>query len=191
MRDIDIRVKLKDTFLKKYIDDNNSRVVDELSVSYGHARVDIAVINGSFHGYEIKSDYDTLNRLPNQIETYSKTFDYLTIITGESHLSGVIEQAPTWCGIIVASQKKRKDGLKLKYFRQPLRNNLIDNLSLLQLLWREELITVLEILDIKKGLNGKSKPFLWNAVIDNCRPELISRIVREQLKSRVNWRVEQ
>lgn len=190
MRDIDIRDKLKDTYLKKYFNDSNSKVVDELSVSYGTARVDIAVINGSFHGYEIKSDYDTLNRLPNQIQTYSKTFDYLTVITGEHHLEGVVNNIPDWCGIILASHTKKKDGVKLRHIRQPQRNKLIENLSIVQLLWKDELIMILEDAGIKKGLNNKSKPFLWSCVLEKIAPEKISSTVRERLKLRANWRVE-
>lgn len=190
MYDLDIRTSVKKTFLKKYYSDNESKVVDELSVSYGDARVDIAVINGSLHGYEIKSDYDTLKRLPNQISIYSKTFDYLTIISGECHLENVLSLTPNWCGVILASKKKKSNDIKFQSVRPAERNLEIDKLSVAQLLWKEELISALKYVGIEKGLNNKSKPFLWNMLIDNTSITELSSIVRSHLKLRANWKSE-
>jgi hypothetical protein len=191
MRDIDIRVKIKSTHLKKYIADSQSKVVEEFCVSVGEARMDIAVINGSLHGYEIKSDSDTLYRLPSQIETYSKTFDYLTIVTGKKHLENVIESVPEWCGVIVASNNKTVKGITLKTVRKPKINLQVDNLSLAQLLWKEETIEILVSLGIKKGLSGKPKPFLWKLLADSISTKELSIYVRETLKLRSNWKADQ
>ena len=49
IRDIDIRNTLKEDILKKYIDDQNSRVVEEMGIMWGEGRVDISVINGELH----------------------------------------------------------------------------------------------------------------------------------------------
>jgi hypothetical protein len=187
MRDIDIRIKVKETYLKKYYLDNDSKVVDEFAVSLGEARMDITVINGSLHGYEIKSDSDTLNRLPNQIEIYSRTFDYLTIIAGKKHLTNVLERVPDNWGIIVASHYKNKDGIKLSVIRKPKKNLNVDKLSLAQLLWKDEIIDILHNKGIKKGLS-KPKPFLWNKLIENFSTRELSKIVRNKLKIRKAWR---
>jgi len=69
--------------LKKYLkelhkDDRKVRTFDELGINHGGVRADIAVVNGVFHGYEIKSDLDTLYRLPRQAEAYSEVFDQMT-----------------------------------------------------------------------------------------------------------------
>ena len=45
---------------------------------------DIAVINCSIHGYEIKSDLDTLMRLPQQLEFYAMTLQKLTLVVGHA-----------------------------------------------------------------------------------------------------------
>ena len=53
---------------------DDALVIDELGIMHGKARVDIAVINGSIHGYEIKSSMDTLKRLPRQMAAYDSCF---------------------------------------------------------------------------------------------------------------------
>jgi len=191
MRDIDIRAKIKSTRLQKYIVDLDSKVVDEFCVSVGEARMDIAVINGSLHGYEIKSDCDTLYRLQSQISTYSKTFDYLTIVTGRKHLENVIEIIPQWCGVIVATNNKTNNGVNLKTVRKPKINHQVDNLSLAQLLWKDETIQILSTMGIKKGLSGKPKPVLWKLLADNSSKKELSAWVREKLKLRLNWKSDQ
>jgi len=64
---------------------------------FGDARIDLAVVNGKLHGYEIKSDADTLKRLPAQAEVYSAVFDLVTIVVGEHHLDTVRAIVPE-CG---------------------------------------------------------------------------------------------
>ena len=59
LRDKDIRIALIEEINNLNIG-NNYRIVEELSVCDGEARVDVALINGKLCGYEIKSDRDTL-----------------------------------------------------------------------------------------------------------------------------------
>ena len=69
--DVEIRLALHSK-LKPYRTAPNTIVVDELGLSHAKARIDVAVINGCVHGYEIKSSLDTLNRLPAQLELASE-----------------------------------------------------------------------------------------------------------------------
>jgi hypothetical protein len=89
MQDSDIR-KLLHTYLKrenkKYKD---TIIVDEFDLCSGLSRIDIAVVNGVIHGYEIKSEEDTLNRLPNQIIYYNKSLEKISIATNKSHLEKI------------------------------------------------------------------------------------------------------
>ena len=48
--------------------------VNELGLNHGRFRADIAVMNGKLVGYEIKTDQDTLVRLPAQIDGYNEVF---------------------------------------------------------------------------------------------------------------------
>lgn len=45
-------------------------VVEELGLFHGASRVDLAVVGRSLHGYEIKSDRDSLDRLEQQAADY-------------------------------------------------------------------------------------------------------------------------
>ena len=62
-------------------------MVDELGVCRGQVRIDVAVVNGRFHGYEIKSDRDSLRRLDGQVDLYSKVLDRATIVVGDRHFT--------------------------------------------------------------------------------------------------------
>jgi len=57
--DYDIRAALKDKLRKEYAG-TNTIIVDKLPICWGDTRVDIAVVNCSLHGYEIKSDRDNI-----------------------------------------------------------------------------------------------------------------------------------
>jgi hypothetical protein len=62
----------------------------------GSVRIDVAVINGELTGYELKSDRDTLERLPLQAELYSRVFDRLILVVGKRHAKKAIEHIPEW-----------------------------------------------------------------------------------------------
>ncbi|MFJ5146896.1 sce7726 family protein, partial [Glutamicibacter sp. NPDC088455] len=79
--DIDIRLALDERLQRKHGNDPNVLIRHELGVDMGNRRVDLAVLNGHLAGWEIKSDRDTLLRLPEQADAFSKVMDYLTIVT--------------------------------------------------------------------------------------------------------------
>ncbi|MDA8118743.1 MAG: sce7726 family protein, partial [Gammaproteobacteria bacterium] len=71
-------------------------VLDELGICRGEVRVDVAVVNGEIHGYEIKSDRDSLRRLASQVELYSKVLDQATLVAGERHFDAAAALLPEW-----------------------------------------------------------------------------------------------
>jgi len=86
MKDIDIRRELHKNYLSIVTkNDTNSLIINELGLFQGQHKIDVAVINGSLHGYEIKSEQDNLKRLPAQMDAYNKVFDYIHIIANEKH----------------------------------------------------------------------------------------------------------
>lgn len=103
-RDIDIRQKLHKELSSQYKNRTDTIVVDELNLCQGDARIDIAVVNGKIHGYEIKSESDTLERLPNQISIYNQVMDTVTIVTAEKHLEKVKQLIPAWWGIKIVEK---------------------------------------------------------------------------------------
>ena len=87
MRDRDVRKALHHKVLKEHHGDTNTLVLDELGLRHGVARVDVAVVNGYLHGFEIKSDSDTLDRLPSQVTIYNAVLDRATLVVGEKHIA--------------------------------------------------------------------------------------------------------
>ena len=57
-----IRAALKGELERLHAGDDKLRIVEEFGIEHGAIRIDIAVVNGLLHGYEIKSDRDTLLR---------------------------------------------------------------------------------------------------------------------------------
>jgi hypothetical protein len=182
-----IRQVLHDEFLnnKDFISDPDTILVNELDVCFGTARIDVAVINGKMHGFEIKSEQDNLERLPAQIEAYNKIFDTLTVVVSEKHVSNVIKMIPEWWGIYCVS--KEKDSLILKKIHLPQINNEVSTFYLSQLLWKNELLELLHKFGIKKGTKSKSRFALCEMVAGNINEEEVKKFVREKLKSR-NWK---
>lgn len=54
----------------------------------------MAVISSDIQGFEIKSDRDTLVRLPSQLEIYSKTPQRLTIVCSKRYIERVLSLIP-------------------------------------------------------------------------------------------------
>lgn len=79
MNDHHLRQAVKRKVLARHAKDPDTRIVEELGLRHGLARVDIAVVNGIIYGYELKSDKDNLQRLPHQIEIYNSVLDKVTL----------------------------------------------------------------------------------------------------------------
>ena len=151
------------------------------------ARADMAVINGELKGFEIKSGRDSLGRLPSQTHLYGKVFDTMTIVLGPRHLKKVEASSPGWWGIVVA---EGSEGISLEWqiIRPELRNPGQDPLSIAQLLWRDEVLEVLRGWDLARGLSGRPRKYLWEALASNFSLYDLGAIVRTRLKLRRNWR---
>lgn len=189
MRDYDIRIALKQELDSIRSIEPDTLIIDEVGLCKGTVRVDIAVVNGTFNGYEIKSEQDTLERLPAQQEVYSKIFDTVTIVTSGRHIDKIMERVPRWWGITKAIMIRRS--VQLQVIRQPALNPHIDSFSLAQLLWRDEALAVLKERSLEDKMLSKPRRALWQKIADNLSIEEVREVVRERLKARLNWRAVQ
>ncbi|HRY53034.1 MAG TPA: sce7726 family protein [Spirochaetia bacterium] len=190
-RDIDIRSALYATELRQYSEDNESRVLDEFGIENGRVRIDVAVVNGVFHGFEIKSDADTLLRLPNQARVYGLVFDYLWIACGEKHLREVIASVPTYWGILVALRNRDSGYVEIQKHRAAELNMHSSPESIARLLWRAEALELLMLFKEDRGLHGKPRSFLCKRLAQAIGKDELSQHVRSIIKKRGNWRVDQ
>lgn len=186
--DRDIREILhRDFYQRKDFIKTSTVVVDEMDICAGRSRIDIAVINGKMHGYEIKSKQDNLERLPRQVEDYNKIFDTMTLVVFENHLDKVYELIPSWW--TVKSVKEKKSKIVITTIRKGKINKNIDVDSLILLLWRDEMINALmTYTDIRKGYKSKTRQQLGALLTANISHDQIPLIVREKLKVRESWK---
>ena len=186
MRDADVRYALHRKILAGHRRDPNTLVLDELCLARGDARVDIAVVNGKLHGYEIKSDADTLQRLPAQAEIYNSTLDLVTIVAGAKHVAKVEAMVPEWWCVKIVSSGPR-GGVGFRDIRRGRMNPCIDPIAVAHLLWREEAVELLEMYGCR-GVRSKNRSELAVRLGEEIPLPALRDAVRNSLKSRVNWR---
>ena len=187
MNDEQIRQQFHRKGLRRQHDDSDTVVVDELGLKHGRCRADIAVINGHLIGYEIKSDDDSLRRLPEQINVYSAVFDRASVIVGVKHAREVTSLIPGWWGLILATRGPR-GGMAFTVDRMARLNRTVDPFSVAQLLWRNEVAGVLEALGAEKKTLQAPRKVLYQCLVSEIDIAELRRQVRICLKARTGWR---
>jgi hypothetical protein len=185
MRDASIRQLLRNTELLQYKNDGSSKIVEEMNIPAAKARIDMAVINGYLHGFEIKSACDTLQRLPNQIEAYTKVFDFLSIVTEDKYHERILEITPSWIGVLICIEKTNE----IKQIRAASLNAQKNCFHIAKLLWREEIIDVL----VEHKIKFRKKDRNWllcELLSEQIDIITLSEIVRKKLKSRTDWKLD-
>lgn len=71
----------------------------------GSCKADVVLLNGTGAVYEIKSAYDSLERLNRQIEAYRKVFDNINVITSYSQLGKVKETVGEEIGLMILTDR--------------------------------------------------------------------------------------
>lgn len=168
--------------------DTNTKIIEELGITHGAARVDIAVVNGIIHGYELKSDLDTLNRLPGQIKVYNSVLDKVTLVVGKTHLVDSIKIIPDWWGITVAKFIDAEQGVAFFKIREPEQNPEQDSVAMAALLWRAEALNILEEIGQANGVRSKPRKDIYERLAKALTKQELGEAVREQLRVRANWR---
>jgi hypothetical protein len=187
MRDRDVRRALHAKVLADHHGDPDTLVLDELALWYGVARVDVAVVNGRLHGYEIKSDCDTLDRLPDQVAIYNRVLDRVTLVVGQRHAAHAIALVPQWWGIKVASMGVR-GAVHFVDGRAPRTNPAVEPAAVAALLWCEELIEELDQLGAARGMRGRPRDAMSRRLAELLTPRELRATVRARLKRRSSWR---
>jgi hypothetical protein len=121
--------------------------IDELPT--GTTRADVVHITDAFmHGYEVKGDGDTLQRVENQLRCYAEVYDFVTFIVTEKHLPKLLPRLPAWVGVLVAEA----ENTTLREYRPAGYNATVQPAPLAALLWVEEVKQFL----LARGLAGAS-----------------------------------
>jgi hypothetical protein len=185
--DAEIRHSLKQHLFAAYSDEPGTLILEELGLRHGYSRVDLVVVNGSLHGFEIKSDRDTFQRLARQADTYNRILDFMTLVAGERHADKALRAAPPWWGVRLAG-RGQGGSVNLLEVRKPSGNPAPDKLAIAKLLWREEALALLEELGAAKGFRSKPRRQIYSRVVEAAHLDVVRARVRRQLKSRTDWR---
>lgn len=186
-----IRIALMKILSKDHEGDSETKIIEELGLKHGEARVDIAVVNGVIHGYELKSDLDTLIRLPNQMRIYNSVLDQITLVVSKDHLHEAIKLIPDWWGIIIAKMIDSNGNIKFCTIRKPEENPFKDSLSIAKLLWRTEALNILKRRDQAHGVRSKSRQAIYERLVTILDQKALGNEVRTCLRTRTNWRSDQ
>ena len=189
MRDADVRQVLRERLELTQMA-NGGLLVEELGLCNGTVRADLAVVNGILKGYEIKSDQDNLNRLKTQANIYNQVFDTVTLVVAERHLATAQSVIPDWWGIEIAVLDDGSTKVKLNPFRAEQINKSVDPCKLVQLLWRDEAVYLLQQKVTSKSFKSKPRSFLWEHLVNSMPLCDLKDAVRNSLKARTNWRVD-
>ena len=176
-----LRRKLEDDPLHR-----GATLIEELGLLQGDSRIDLAVLNGSLEGYEIKSARDTLKRLDLQIPAYNLVMDYVSIVVSPNHLDSTQALLPEWWGVYLAQYQGPQ--LVIEEVKQPQENPKVDPNAVVQLLWRDEALDELRRRGQAQGVTKKPRKQVWDRLVQCTTLDELKNVVRETLKSRSDWR---
>ena len=188
LNDGSIRVLLKENLANCNSRAQDTFIIEELGLRHGAARIDIAVIDTLLRGFEIKSDCDNLERLPNQIQIYNAVFDRVTLVTGHRLLDKALPTIPEWWGIKLA-ETSSLGRLRLIDVRDPQDNPSRDMLAITKLLWKAEALSLLEEIGAADGFHYKPRAIIYQQLAEQADPVWLCGRIRQHLCSRTEWRV--
>lgn len=182
MKDSQIREALKNKIFSRYVD-TNTLILEEVNILHGAARIDMMVVNGILHGYELKSDQDNLQRLPEQIKIYSSVFDRVTLVVGYRHAYSALKVIPEWWGVKLAEVGTR-GAIHFSDARNPKNNPSLDAISLAQLLWKGEALSLLEEMGEAKGVRSKPRSVIYAKLVKVCTIDFLHTKVVQMFRLR-------
>lgn len=186
LRDIDIRQALR-RHLEREHAGQEFLFVNEFVVCEGEARVDLALLNGAMNGYEIKSERDTLARLPSQQQAYNTCFDTMTVVAASKHVSKLYECLPQWWGIMEAF--KDEDGKVIFCLIRPAEMNIhLDYGKLVGLLWKAEAQKIADALEVRLDTKNPKRAHILQGLVRDAPRDDLRHLVRETIKARGDWR---
>lgn len=180
--DAEIRTGLRSWLQEQCVHETDTVVIEELGICRGQGRIDLAVVNGFLHGYEIKSDRDSLRRLEGQVNLYSKVLDRATVVVGARHLTEALNIVPAWWSVLLV--KSGRGGPCFTIVRQGSTNSQTNPRSLVELLWLSEATSLLSQRNVVRGIRGKPRCVVWDRVCEHFQVHEIRAAVRVQLKAR-------
>jgi len=185
--DVEIRSALHGKKLRRDHRNSETLVVDELGLAHGKGRVDVAVLNGWLHGYEIKSSRDTTRRLETQVELYARCLEKVTIISAESHTKDVMRLCPNYFGVIEV-RKGERGGMSFQTIRKERLNPDVDPYFIAHLLWKDEALNISIEVGIQEANARLSRQELYRLLSKTLPQRELFKWIKSSIMSRDTWR---
>lgn len=189
MSDVEIRQALKTCGLAPWDSEPGAVVLDEMGIEGGRAIVDVVVVAGALHGFEIKAGCDTLARLPSQALRYGRVLDFATLVADPVHIEAARKLLPAWWGLCVP---RRPDDriVGFDHLRRPLPSPAIEPACVVRLLWRHEVLAALGPLGLDRDVRRLPKARLARLLLERLGLTELRSVVRSALRSRPGWKVD-
>lgn len=156
----------------------SAEAVYEFWIPQSNERADVAVIGAMLDGFEIKTDRDSLKRLPRQVDAYSRVFDRCHAVLAPRHVDRAMEILPPWWGVLVID-----DSMSFRVLRDAEANAGVDADTLVRLLWRDEAYAALCDLGHRPD-PGAGRFRMWEMLAALLDLDGVRRVVRELLLCR-------
>ena len=189
MRDRDVRESVWSRLENEHAGDGDTLMLDELGILNGATRVDIAVVNGEMAGFELKSEKDTLERLPAQRDLYNLVLDRVSLVVAETHRKEALEIIPDWWGVWIA-HPITKGRVEVSQEREARVNQMLDAETICSFLWRDEALAILERIGEVRGVKSKPREVIYRRLSEVMPLDAVRREVRTALKVRKGWRAD-
>lgn len=166
---------------------NGELVIHELGLAHAKRRVDIVVIDDEFHGYEIKSENDNLDRLKGQLCVFAQALHRLTLVVATKHLESTLKIIPAWCGL--TEVRANLEGyVELHKVRKSKRNPSFDPFIFAHLLWRSEALDILLRIRAEPAVLRASRVILYDLLVEKISEDQLTRMIKDAMEKRNNWR---
>lgn len=168
-------------------------VINEMVVSNWARRADIAVANGRLYGFEIKSEFDSLKRLPGQIESFQKHFDKVTVVAASKFIPEIVKSYPSEVGVIEVFIKG--DNFELRQIRSGRISEVRDFQAIASLMTKLEIERLLKAESVKFQAGTPRKELVNKLVsipvkrLKNCALESLKRRYSETFLAFDNARI--
>lgn len=182
--DADIRPSLRRWLERQHAEDS-VMLLDEFPLFGGDVRADMVAVNGSMHGYEIKSARDTLDRLERQVGAYGAVFDRASLVVSECHLKDARKVVPDWWGILLVQCVG--GGACFKFDRRGRANPDRQGRALVALLWRAEALSLLVTLGLHAGMRTATMSEMMDVLVTHVPLKTLGDLVRQKLRARGDW----
>lgn len=184
VRDSDLRVVLSRAIDSQYAKQRHLLVPEvDILVSLP-GRIDAILVADRICGFEIKSDVDTLRRLPRQVEIYGPVLERATLVVGDKHVDAATELLPPWWAIWTV--RRAVDGLALSVRRRGRLNPNVEPYAVSTFIPRDVLVRHLRGEGFAR-LSARSVYELRCLLVDNSSKRDVLTLARDTMLSRKDW----